>query len=120
MAQFEQSARNGDPDASWNLGVGYLKGIGVPKDEARAAEWFKRAANLGDTRAQSTLTDLYFRGIGVQRDYVRAYTWASIAARQQGSGEVRLETLRQRMTRAEIDDANRRVTTWFARRTPKR
>ncbi len=120
MAQFEQAARNGDPDASWNLGVGYLKGIGVPKDEARAAEWFKRAANLGDTRAQSTLTDLYFRGIGVQRDYVRAYTWASIAARQQGSGEDRLETLRQRMTRAEIDDANRRVTTWFAQRTPKR
>lgn len=80
MRQFEGEARNGDADASWKLGLGYLRGIGVPKDEIKAAEWLKKAANLDDARARITLSDCYLSG--VQQDYVRAYTWASIAARQ--------------------------------------
>jgi TPR repeat protein len=74
---------------------------------------------LGDPRAQAALSDLYLRGIGVQRDYVRAYTWASIAGRLGGEGE-RLVTLRQRMTRSELEDANRRVQTWFHAQTLSR
>jgi len=72
-----------------------------------------RSANLGDPRAQAVLSDLYFRGVGLQRDYVRAYTWARIAADQLGGQDERLAFLRQRMTRSELEDANRRVQTWF-------
>jgi hypothetical protein len=113
VASLEEAARTGDAEASWKLGLSYLKGIGVPKDEAKAAEWLKRAANLGHTRAQVTLSDLYLNGIGVPRDYIRAYTWASIAA-ERGAVDEPSPALRERMTRAELQDANRRVSAWFA------
>jgi hypothetical protein len=116
IAKFKELEQNGDADASWNLGLGYLKGVGVPQDDRRAAKWLKKAANLGSPLAQAALSDLYLRGIGVQRDYVRAYTWASIAAGQLGGEDERLAAMRQRMTRAELEDANRRVQTWFAQK----
>jgi hypothetical protein len=113
IAKFKTPEQKQDADASWQLALAYLKGIGVQHDERQAAKWLKRAANLGDPRAQAALSDLYVRGIGVQRDYVRAYTWASIAAGQLGGEYERLASLRQRMTRSELEDANRRVQTWF-------
>jgi len=117
MTQFEDEAKNGDADASWKLGLGYLRGIGVPKDEIKAAAWLKKAANLDDARAQITLSDCYLRGLGVERDYVRAYTWASIAARQTGDPNDRVTSLRQLMTQPQLDDANRRVNAWFAHKS---
>jgi TPR repeat protein len=119
IAPVQKPGQNTNADASWQLALAYLKGIGVQQDERQAAKWLKKAANLGDPRAQAALSDLYLRGIGVQRDYVRAYTWASIAGRLGGEGE-RLVTLRQRMTRSELEDANRRVQTWFHAQTLSR
>lgn len=116
MARFEEAAKKGDADAGWKLGLGYLKGIGVARDETRAAKWFRRAANLGDVRAQATLSDLYFTGIGVPRDYVRAYTWAKIAAGESGDDDKRLKAIGQRMTAAELENANRRTAAWFAQK----
>ena len=113
IAKFNKPEQNDDADASWQLALTYMKGLGVQQDERQAAKWLKKAANLGDPRAQVALSDLYLRGIGVHRDYVRAYTWASIAAGQLGGEDQRLASLRQRMTRSELEDANRRVTTWF-------
>jgi GAF domain/Sel1 repeat len=117
IASFEDAARKGDAEAGWKVGLSYLRGIGVVKDETRAAEWFKKAANLGDVRAQTALSDLYFNGVGVRRDYVRAYTWANIAARAGQAEDERLEELRQRMTTAQLEDANRRTAAWFARKS---
>jgi hypothetical protein len=117
MRMFEAAAKEGSADASWKLGLGYLKGIGVRRDENKAAQWFKKAANLGDTRAQTALSDFYCQGIGVPRDYVRAYTWASIAsggASTENAQNARLKALRPRMTSAQLEDANRRTAAWFA------
>jgi hypothetical protein len=114
MRLFEAAAKEGSADASWKLGLGYLKGIGVRKDENKAIQWFKKAANLGDVRAQTALSDFYFKGIIVPRDYVRAYTWASIASGGQSTQDARLEELRPRMTAAQLEDANRRTAAWFA------
>jgi TPR repeat protein len=91
-----------------------MKGIGEVKGETKAARWFKKAANSGDVRAQIALSDLYFAGVGVQRDYVRAYTWANIAAHSGQVENERLKNLRQRMTTAQFEDANRRTAAWFA------
>jgi len=114
MRLFEAAAKEGSADASWKLGLGYLNGIGVRRDENKAAQWFKKAANLGDVRAQTALSDFYFKGIGVRRDYVRAYTWASIATGGQSTDDGRLKALRPRMTAAQLEDANRRTAAWFA------
>jgi TPR repeat protein len=111
IAPVQKAEQNAE--ASWQLALAYLNGIGVQQDERQAAKWLKKAANLGDPRAQAALSDLYLRGIGVQRDYVRAYTWASIAAGQIGGEDERLVSLRQRMSRSDLEDANRRVQTWF-------
>jgi TPR repeat protein len=116
IAKSDEVERNRNADASWNFGLSYLKVDGVPQDERRTAKLLKKAANLGNPQAQAALSNLYFRGIGVQRDYVRAYTWASIAAAQLGGEDERLAALAQRMTRAELEDANRRVQTWFVQK----
>ena len=117
MTLFEVAARRGDAEAGWKVALGYLRGIGVVRDETKAAEWFKRAANLGDPRAQTALSDLYFTGVGVRRDYVRAYTWASIAAENEQAPDERVKILRQRMTTAQLEDANRRIAAWFAQKS---
>jgi TPR repeat protein len=98
---------------TWSQTFAYLKGVGVQQDEGQAAKWLKKAANMGDPRAQAALSDLYIKGAGVQWGYVRAYTWAAIAAGQVGGENERLAFLRQRMTRSESADANRRIQTWF-------
>ena len=113
MAWFAKAAANGNDNAQWKLGLGYLKGIGVPHDERTAVVWFKRAANHGDIRAQSALSDLYLSGRGVPRDYVRAYTWASIATGLRGNDNGRLRVIRSRMTAVQIEDAHRRISSWW-------
>ncbi len=85
----------------------------MPQDERKAAEWFKTAANQGHIRAQSALSDLYFEGRGVPRDYVRAYTWASIAAGLRGNDNDRLKVIGSRMTAVQIEDAHRRISSWW-------
>jgi GAF domain/Sel1 repeat len=112
MAWFAKAAANGNDNARWKLGLGYIKGIGVPHDERKAVLWFKRAANHGDIRAQNVLSDLYLSGRGVTRDYVRAYTWASIATGLRGNENDRLRVIESRMTAVQIEDADRRISSW--------
>jgi Sel1 repeat len=112
MAWFAQAASAGKSNAQWKLGLGYLKGIGVPQDDGKAIMWLKRAANNGHTPAQNALSDLYFSGRGVPLDYVRAYTWANIAAGLQGANSDRLDAIRRRMTRTQIQDAEQRTSIW--------
>ena len=114
-AWFAKAAANGNANAQWKLGLGYIKGVGVPLDERKAAEWFKRAANHGNIRAQSGLSDLYLSGRGVPKDYVRAYTWAGIAAGLRGNDNDRLQVIGSRMTAVQIEDAQRRISIWWER-----
>jgi hypothetical protein len=119
MAWFAKAAANDNDNAQWKLGLGFIKGIGVPHDERKAAVWFKRAANHGDIRALSVLSDLYLSGRGVPRDYVRAYTWASIATGSRGDDNDRLRVIGSRMTPVQIEDAQRRIFSWWERQMVK-
>ena len=44
----------GDPKAMALLAELYANGLGVPKDDAKAVEWYKRAADKGDREASSS------------------------------------------------------------------
>src|SRR5712671_2216355 len=44
-------AGNGDPKSMAMLGELYAGGLGVKRDHAKAAEWYKRASDLGDREA---------------------------------------------------------------------
>jgi len=57
-------------------------GIGVKKDEAQAADWYRKAAELGEARAKSQLGYMYHTGAGVPKDEDAAVAWYCKAAAQ--------------------------------------
>ncbi len=60
-----ESRRTGYADAQHNLGYCYANGMGVAKDYAKAAEWYRKSAEQGCAEAQYTLAELYANGYGV-------------------------------------------------------
>jgi uncharacterized protein len=49
---FTDSANAGDAEAARYLGIMYLRGKGVPKDNAKAFQWFVLASDRGDSLAK--------------------------------------------------------------------
>ena len=74
------AAAKGDPSAEFEVASRFAQGRGVPKDFAKAAEWYQRAASRGSAPAQYRLGGLYERGIGVKADPARARAWYKRAA----------------------------------------
>ena len=66
--------------AQYELGMSYLKGDGVDKDEKKAFELFEKAALKGDNNAQYQLALCYQHGKGTNKDFVKAYAWLKIAS----------------------------------------
>ena len=77
-----RSAEQGDADVQFSLGVGYVKGRGVPQDYGAARKWFQLAAEQGHAAAQFNLGLMYASGLGVPRDYGEAVRWYRKAAKQ--------------------------------------
>ena len=59
--EWELLASSGHTKAQSNLGLLYLRGQGVEKDEAVALDWFEQAADQGLVTAQFNLGILYAR-----------------------------------------------------------
>ena len=59
---FERAAAGGDAIAQFNIGVNYGTREGLPKDEARAFEWFQKAAAQGSDKAQFLVGKMYAQG----------------------------------------------------------
>lgn len=77
---WEDAAQAGDPAAQRNLGLMYLNGVGVLRDPATAADWFRRAADQDFAPAAANLADLYLKGNGVEADPERAFRYMKQAA----------------------------------------
>jgi serine/threonine protein kinase/TPR repeat protein len=77
---FQAGADKGDIGAKLALGECLLKGLGVPKDEAKGVVLLRAAADGGDTRAMNMLGDCYNRGIGGKTDFPEAFRLFSRAA----------------------------------------
>lgn len=77
-----EMARSGDARAQHDLGLLYLAGRYVPKDEAEAARWFEKAAVQGLAPAQFNLGVLYQTGQGVEQNLPLAFFWFQSAAEQ--------------------------------------
>jgi TonB family protein len=78
-AAFERSE---SARSTYNLGVNYLNGTNVPKDEKKAAELFGTAAAKSYAPAQTALARMYVKGVGVAPDIAKAAEFASKAAKQ--------------------------------------
>lgn len=68
--------------AQFNLGVSYLNGDGVVRDEDEAAWWLRNSAERGYAPAQFALAKLYQEGRGVQQNAHEAAFWFRMAASQ--------------------------------------
>ena len=113
-SQFEQArkallplARSGNADAEELIGVMYAMGLGVPRDDARAFDWYLRASLKGHPGAQSGIGWYYETGRGLPApDKVRAYLWYTLSAiGGDPDAAVSQEELAKRMTRQEIAKA---------------
>ena len=72
----------GDSRAQSKLGRAYAIGEGVSRDDALAAEWYRKAAEQGNSRAQFRLGFMYDVGDGVPEDNEQAVEWYRKAAEQ--------------------------------------
>ncbi|WP_308916482.1 tetratricopeptide repeat protein [Jannaschia sp. LMIT008] len=105
------AARSGNADAEELIGVMYALGLGVPKDEVRAFEWYLRSAMKGHPGAQSGVGWYYEVGLGMPApDLVRAYMWYALSAiGGDPDAAISLEEVVKKMTRAQIDHATELV-----------
>jgi TPR repeat protein len=81
LERWRPLAEQGDAAAQNELGVMYGAGLGVARDDAIAALWFRRAALQGYPRAQHNLGRLYRFGLGVERNPQVAAGWIKASAR---------------------------------------
>src|SRR5271165_4810313 len=75
------AARDGLPEAQARLGMCYLRGNGVPPNQAEARHWLERAAEGGDPTAQTELASMALRGIS------GPYQRGTFSAPATGTGE---------------------------------
>jgi uncharacterized protein len=73
-----------DPDAQYELGRLYLRGIGGGKDGKQAVRWFGLAANKNHHPAQAALGSMLFKGEGVPRQAAKGLAWLTVA--KEGAG----------------------------------
>ncbi len=62
------AAARGEPQANTLIGRIYGEGLGVPKDEKAAVEWYTRAADLGDTGGTFALALMLAEGRGTAKN----------------------------------------------------
>ena len=81
--RYIESAKNGDPEAQFRIGVCYHIGDGVAKDPKKAAYWWQIGADQGDASCQFNLGLLYIKGEGVSLNNVTGATLVKKAAEQE-------------------------------------
>jgi TPR repeat protein len=80
LAELENAAKNGDAQAFFNLGIMYADGRALPKDEAKAAIYFREGAEKGSLLAAFNYAQALRKGEGVTLDYIEAAKWYRFAA----------------------------------------
>ena len=76
------AAEAGDAEAQFNLGASYEFGMGVARDQNKAAKWYRLAAEQGHADAQYELGQRHLKGRGVLQNYKEAVKWYQLAAEQ--------------------------------------
>ena len=106
-------AEAGDARAQSALGFMYYSGRGVPRDSARAAEFFQRAAEQGEPTAQFFLSMMVFKSDGVPKNAPLAIMWAELAVAGGQPEAFEWEaTLMRSLTASEREDGWRLVSRW--------
>lgn len=86
VEDLQEIAYAGDLAAQIQLGLIYLTGDGVPRDDVEAVKWLRKAADQDNAQAERYLAEMYFKGRGVPADNDEAAKLLQMAA-QQGDAE---------------------------------
>jgi TPR repeat protein len=82
IADLKEMADAGDVKSQVQIGLAYLTGDGVHKDDAEGVKWLKKAADQDNPVAERFLAEMYFKGRGVPADNAEAARWLRMAAEQ--------------------------------------
>jgi TPR repeat protein len=111
---FRLAAEQGHANSQFRVGNMYMSGNGTAKDDAEAVKWFRKAAEQGLAIAQSRLGMMYAKGQAVPQNYVLADMWLRLASEgNDGAAQFR-ESVEQRMTAAQLTEAQKLVRGWKA------
>ena len=106
LQSLQSSAEQGDADAQGSLAVLYHEGLGLEKDAAEAAKWFRKSAEQGHALSQYNLGYLYEQGDGVEKNPATAAGWYRKAATQgDTAAQAALGTLYREGRGVKQDDA---------------
>jgi uncharacterized protein len=75
FAELLDLAAKDRPAACYEVGVFYIRGQGVRKNETEGVRWILRAAELGNPRAQWHIAEIFDAGRYVPRDAEAAARW---------------------------------------------
>jgi TPR repeat protein len=115
LSWLEKAAAAGNGEAQLLTAQAYATGRGASVDHAWAARWYGKAAEQGDAKAQQALGISYAAAQGLPRDRVAALTWLTLAAAQGNPDAAReRDALARKMSKAEIEEADRRAKEWRA------
>jgi TPR repeat protein len=82
IADLKEMAAAGDVKSQVQVGLAYLTGDGVHKDDVEAVKWLRKAADQDNPVAERFLAEMYFKGRGVTADNAEAAKWLRMAAEQ--------------------------------------
>jgi len=109
-----REANAGNQPAQRNLGVIYEQGLGVNKDPAQAAIWFRRAAETGNRDAIFQLATMYEQGRGVPQDQKQALDWYRKAALL-GDADSQVKIARAYQDGKVVDKDEGEASAWYQR-----
>lgn len=108
---FHKAAEQGSVVSQFSLGTYYINGKGVIKDPEKAVYWFRKAAMSGNASAQIKLGECLESGIGVEKDLIEAYAFYNLASITNQDGPKRRDGLRGKLSKAQVESAQRRSIT---------
>lgn len=79
---MQSLADGGYAPAQYNMGVMYLTGNGVGKNQSQGVKYLRKAADRGHTKAASTIGAMYLQGQGVTRNAGQARRYLTKAAQK--------------------------------------
>lgn len=112
LISTSQDAEAGNEVAQVSMGHFYKDGTNVPKDVAKAFQWYLRAAIQGNLQAQKIVALAYLNGEGAPEDVVLGYAWLNIAAAQQSGGTAKAIKARVPISSVERYEAEKLASTW--------
>ena len=97
-----------------NLGGMYVKGDGVPQNDAEAVKWWRKAAEQGHAKAQNNLGVMYIRGTGVPANAAKAYMWISLSKAQGYKNAAQfMDIIKPLMTPTQIAEGKALAAEWW-------